>query len=226
MYESPLLFDVEPNKIELIRPDRPYSNYGDLMIKGSFGDGDTYGEDRIYFAGDPLADRIQDVEALISAICQTERPEDAARLKICEMDLILLNAQRVDISVDEHALEVVVEEGLRITEEGLHATYDAMSEEPGFVEWFSAAIEEKVSDDTSVKEVTQAVKVAFKELIQATYDDEEKHQLHILAIEASQELEARERFVAVAKELAPLLAVRPLEEPVEFEIAQQALIAA
>lgn len=225
MYDYPLQFDIEPNQIEFVRPERPYSIYGHAMIKGSFGNGISYGEDSIMFEGGPLESRILDVEAEMSAICQTETPEDAVRLTMLELDLVLLNAQRTNIS--EEIIVKVAKQGIELIDEKIHETYEVLTDEPIFVEQLYHELE-GIDDDSSAEVFEELLKEAFDHIIHASYDEEQQDavRVHTLARTLADQLEARQIYLKKATVLAPETVQKAREESVAVEIVHQALIAA
>lgn len=129
MPEYPHLYEVEPVLLEPIRSDRPYNYYGELMVKGSFGNGDSFGEMTItteYDVNDPYDQRIKSIEAEIMALHQyPDVPHE---------DYLMLEFEKV-----------VVE-----AERNIQLELGELSSDETFVQWFCEKMDKIIPVDAPI----------------------------------------------------------------------------
>lgn len=141
MPEYPHLYEVESIVAEPIRSERPYSYYGELMVKGSFGNGVSYGEMLIttnYDASDPYDQRIQAIKTDIMAMHQYPdiNPEEYLLL---EFEIAVIEAER-----------------------NIQSEIEELSEDTRFVRWFTNRLDEVIPidapvDDADIREAEAGV---------------------------------------------------------------------
>lgn len=154
MPEYPHLYEVEPSLVEPIRPERPYDYYGHLMVKGSFGDGVSYGEMSIstnYDINDPYDQRIQTIKADIMAMHQFPDMDPREYLML-EFEIAVIEAER-----------------------NIQSEIEELSDDETFVDWFTQRLDEVIPIDAPMDDMdirrTEA-KVLAEYILQANPEED------------------------------------------------------
>lgn len=129
MPEYPHLYEVAPVLVEPIRPERPYSYFGELMIKGSLGNGDNYGE-------------------LTVAVAYDSNDQYDVRIKSIDSDIMALH-QFADVP-DEDYLMLEFEKAVIEAERNIHLEIEELSSDEKFVEWFCQKMDEIIPIDAPI----------------------------------------------------------------------------
>ena len=173
-------------------------------MKGRIGESPTANDLVVnvsYNQKDPLEQRISEVSGEMGAILMSPRPEDATKLKLLELDHVLLTAQRSE-NLDRSAIVTVALSGIEQVEQEMQVKYQTLMEQPAFVDLFGAEFGD-FDGEVSPAEAISAEKRAFDAVVAETYEVEELQELHELAVSMQEEIRLRGLVLDIARQIVP-----------------------